>query len=209
MTLPEAIRSGDEAAFEAALAEDPGCVNATDEHGVPALLWAVYVNKPQWARKLISLGARVDFYSACALGDALRAGEFVNSDPSVLFAHAPDGWTGLHLAAFFGHEALASYLIARGADPRLRSTNSMENLPIHAAAAGRHARLVELLLKARSPVDARQTGGFTPLHSAAQNRDQATIEVLETAGANWDARDDDGHTPRDLLNPPQDQRDTL
>lgn len=199
MTLLEAIRARDEAAFEAALAEDPSAIHASDEHGVPAIRWAAYMGNPGWAKRLASLGAAVDFFTACALGDVLPAGEAVNRDPSILFAHSTDGWTGLHLAAFFGHEALASYLISRGADPRLRSTNNNENLPIHAAAAGKHARLIALLIQANSPVDARQEGGYTPLHSAAQNNDVESIRVLEAAGANWDARDDQGRTPRDLL----------
>src|SRR5512145_2777218 len=130
MTLLDAIRSGDEAAFESALAADPSSINNCAEDGVPAIRWAVYLNKRAWAERLASLGASIDFFSACALGDVARAGEFVNRDPSILFAHSTDGWTGLHLAAFFGNEALASYLIARGADPRLRSTNNLENLPI-------------------------------------------------------------------------------
>jgi ankyrin repeat protein len=199
MTLLEAIRAGDEAAFEAALAADPSSVRSVDEHSVPAVRWAVYAGRPDWARRLLALGSDLDFFTACALGDSIRAGEAINADPAILFAHSSDGWTGLHLAAFFGQEALASYLIARGADPRLRSTNSMENLPIHAAAAGRRPRIVELLIKAKSPVDPRQTGGNTPLHSAAQNNDEATIRILEAAGASWDARNDDGRTPRDLL----------
>lgn len=199
MTLLDAIRAGDEGAFESILTEEPAAARMTDDQGIPAVRWAVYAGKPSWAKRLISLGAPVDFFTACALGDPVRAGEFVNADPSLLFAHSSDGWTGLHLAAFFGHEALASYLIARGADPRLRSTNSLENLPIHAAAAGRHPRIVDLLIKARSPIDPRQAGGHTPLHSAAQNNDRDTVAILEAAGANWDARNDEGRTPRDLL----------
>jgi hypothetical protein len=199
MTLIEAIRAGDEGAFESILVEEPGAVRMTDDQGVPAVRWAIYAGKPAWARRMIVMGAPVDFFTACAIGDPARAGEFVSSNPALLFAHASDGWTGLHLAAFFGHEALASYLIGRGADPRLRSTNNLENLPIHAAAAGRHARIVDLLLKAKSPIDPRQTGGHTPLHSAAQNNDLETIAILEAAGANWDARNDEGQTPRDLL----------
>lgn len=199
MTLLEAIRSGDESAFEACLAEAPDSIHSADEQGVPAVRWAVYAGKRAWAKRLAALGAKVDFFTACALGDPILTGEMINADPSLLFAHSTDGWTGLHLASFFGHEALASYLIGRGADPRLRSTNSSENLPIHAAAAGRHARIVDLLIKARSPVDARQEGGNTPLHSAARNNDLATIALLEAAGANWDARNEEGRTPRDLL----------
>ncbi len=209
MTLLEAVRARDEAAFEAALAADPSAIHSVGEQEIPVVRWAAYVGRPDWARRLISLGAEVDFFSACALGDSLRAGEAVNADPAILFAHSSDGWTGLHLAAFFGHETLASYLIARGADPRLRSTNNLENLPIHAAAAGRHPRLVDLLIKAKSPVDARQTGGFTPLHSAAQNNDRATIEILVAAGANWDARNDEGRSPRDLLPETAEGRATL
>jgi ankyrin repeat protein len=60
----------------------------------------------------------------------------------------------------------------------------MANLPLHAAAAARQSRIVEMLLDSGTPVDATQQGGHTALDSATQNQDEATIEVLRRHGAN-------------------------
>ncbi|MBE0658079.1 MAG: ankyrin repeat domain-containing protein [Bryobacteraceae bacterium] len=122
-------------------------------------------------------------WEAAQSGDfeALRAE--LAASPSLLNAASADGWTALHLAAHFGHASLAAYLIAIGADPLARSANTLANLPVHAAAAGRHAGIVALLLAAGTPVDATQHGGYTALHAAANAGDLATVEVLLKAGA--------------------------
>ena len=49
-----------------------------------------------------------------------------------------DGWTPLHLAAFFGSR-MRHVLLNTGAKVNERSTNPMQNMPLHAAASGRHA----------------------------------------------------------------------
>lgn len=122
-------------------------------------------------------------WEAAQSGDfeALRAS--LASSPALLNTPSADGWTALHLASHFGHATIAAYLIAVGADPLTRSANALANLPVHAAAAGRHAGLVAILLAAGTPVDATQHGGFTALHAAANAGDLAALEVLLNAGA--------------------------
>ena len=136
----------------------------------------------------------MNIWEAAQAGDfgALRAA--LDDDPLSLSAPSPEGWTPLHLAAHFGHANLAAYLLALGADPLARSANPLANLPVHAAAAGRNAGIIALLLAAGTPVDPTQHGGFTPLHAAANAGDLASLEVLLKAGADPSVKSGDGRT---------------
>ena len=178
MTTIEAIQQGDLAALKLAIAEDPACVDNRDAAGIPALLLALYYRRTDCAQRLLEAGATVDFHLACALNRSGSAAEFLRVEPALISQFTPDGWTGLHLAAFFGAAETARLLLSRGAEPSLRSNNKMANLPIHSAAATRHASIVEMLLAAGSPADDKQQGGSTPMDAALQNNDQATIDVL-------------------------------
>jgi uncharacterized protein len=183
MTIIEAIQQGDLTALKLAIAENPTCVNDRDPSGIPALLLALYYRRTDCVHRLLDAGAEVDYHLACALNRSEDAARFLDANPALVSQQTPDGWTGLHLAAFFGAAETARLLLSRGADPSLRSGNQMANLPIHSAAASRQAGIVEMLLAAGSPADDRQHGGYTPMDAALQNNDQATIDVLLRHGA--------------------------
>ena len=178
MTIIDAIQQGDVAALKLAIAKNPSSVNERDPNGIPALLLALYYRRADCVHRLLDAGAEVDFHLACALDRADDAARFLDADPTLVSQLTPDGWTGLHLAAFFGAVEAARLLLSRGADPALRSDNQMANLPIHSAAAARQSGIVEMLLVAGSPTDDKQHGGYTPMDAALQNNDQATIDVL-------------------------------
>jgi ankyrin repeat protein len=133
-----------------------------------------------------------------APGETAVLEELLAANRSLVNAVSQDGWTPLHLAAFFGAAEAARALLNKGASPATRSTNAMQNLPLHAAAAGRHAVLVKLLIEHGSPVSARQHGGWTALHAAAQNGDLAMAEILVSAGADVSARADNHQCALDL-----------
>ncbi|WP_321476672.1 ankyrin repeat domain-containing protein [uncultured Paludibaculum sp.] len=199
MTAIEAIKSGDLEALKAVLAADASAVDERDENGVPAAMLALYFRQQACADALLDAGTAVDLPLACALGLTEEVVRFVDADPGLLSQRTSDGWTPLHLAAFFGQLAAAGFLLSRGADPLARSTNKMANLPIHAAAATRQAAIVEMLLDAGTPANATQHGGYTALHSAAQNGDQASMNVLLRHGGDMNLASDDGKTPAQLL----------
>lgn len=178
MTVIEAIQQGDLAALKLAIAANPHCVNDRDHNGIPALLLALYYRRADCVHRLLDAGAGIDFHLACALNRPDDAARLLDADPTLVSALTPDGWTGLHLAAFFGAEDAARLLLSRGANPALRSDNQMANLPIHSAAASRQANIVDMLLTAGSPADDKQHGGYTPMDAALQNNDQATIDIL-------------------------------
>jgi ankyrin repeat protein len=131
-------------------------------------------------------------------GETTHLDELLAANRSLVSAVSPDGWTPLHLAAFFGAADAARALLNKGASPSARSTNAMQNLPLHAAAAGGHANLVKLLIEHGSPVGARQHGGWTALHAAAQSGDVGMAEILISAGADVSARADNNQCALDL-----------
>jgi len=137
-------------------------------------------------------------FEAAALGRPDRLRERMVDDPGTVLAFSPDGFTALHLAAFFGKAEVARILIDAGARVDAYTTNPLANQPLHAAAAGRHIEVCRLLLAAGAHVDATQHGGYTPLHEAAQHGDVEMVELFLSAGADPTVAVSDGGTSADL-----------
>ncbi len=194
----EQVKRGDLPAMRAAIAEDRSLLDATNESGQSAFLLAKYYRQPEAADYLLSLDPKLDIFNACAAGRTAAVLAEIHRDPSLLNAHSTDGWTPLHLAAFFGHSDLANALIDRGADINAPSTNAMKNTPLHAAAAGANTPLVKLLLERGADPNARQEGGWTALHSAAQAGNREMVEMLIANGADLSARAVNNQAPLDL-----------
>jgi len=197
-TFQEQVKKGDLSGVQAALAEDPGLLDATNASGQSALLLAKYYRQEEMADYLLSLGPRLDVFNAAVAGRLSEVMERIADNPALLESHNSDGWTPLHLAAFFGHAELVDALLHRGALVDSLSTNAMKNTPLHAAAAGGHTRIVELLLKRGANSQATQHGGWTALHSAAQNGNRSMVEVLLAHGADINARASNDQGPLDL-----------
>jgi uncharacterized protein len=193
----EHVKGGDLVRVQAAVAEDPSLLDATNEAGQSAFLLAKYYGQQQTADYLLGLNPKLSVFDACVAGVDLALEE-VDRDRSLLGAHSPDGWTPLHLAAFFGHADLAAALLKRGASVDARSTNAMRNTPLHAAVAGRRIEVIRLLLARNADVNARQEGGWTALHGAAQNGDRDAVEALLAHGADANARAENNQAPLDL-----------
>jgi ankyrin repeat protein len=194
----EQVKHGDLAQVRSALAEDPSLLDATNASGQNAFLLAKYYHQDAIAEHLLSLNPKLDVFNACVAGrtDAVLAE--IDRDPSLLKSHSSDGWTPLHLAAFFGHVDLAPSLIDRGADVNARSTNGLNNAPLHAAAAGGHTDLIALLLERGADVNARQEGGWTALHAASQSGNRRMVELLLASGADTAVRAANNQLPLDL-----------
>jgi uncharacterized protein len=127
-------------------------------------------------------------------GDAAQVEQCAAADREAVEFWSGDGWTPLHLAAYFGHQEVAEKLLAHGANTEVRSTNDMRNLPHHAATANRQHALVELLLERGADVNAVQSGGFTSLHEAALLGDERLVQLLLARGADKGLANDAGQT---------------
>ena len=135
---------------------------------------------------------------AAEAGDEARVHQLLHQEPDAVNLPRDDGWTPLHLAAFYGRAAVAELLLTHHADANAVSTNAMANRPVHAAVAGRHLAVVELLLRHGANPNLPQHGGWTPLQGAAQHGDPAIIQALLAHGADPAPRSDDGRNASDL-----------
>jgi ankyrin repeat protein len=192
------VKEGDSAGVRASLARDRSLLDATNESGQNAFLLAKYYRQHEIADYLLSLSPKLDLFGSCVAGQLREVMDEIDRDTSLLNAHSYDGWTPLHLSAFFGHSDLANALLDRGADVNARSTNSMKNTPLHAATAGGQLELVRVLLKRGADANASQEGGWTALHSAAQSGNREMVELLIAQGAQINARAGNNQSALDL-----------
>ena len=149
-------------------------------------------------KELVAADPTLAIFAASIMGDTEQLDELLTANRSLVGPLSSDGWTPLHLAAFFGKTDAARLLLNKGAIVNARSTNQMHNMPLHAAAAGRHTEVAKLLIDHGAPVDARQHGGWSPLHAAAQNGDLELAKILVAAGADVNARAENNQMPLDL-----------
>lgn len=198
------IEADDVDGVRALLAEQPWLAAERDDEGVSPLLRARY----RMDRALVDAVRRhveqLNVFEAAAFGDLDRLSELVGTDPELVDAVSGDGFTPLHLAAFFGQADAARLLLARGAACDVAGTGWMTGTALHAAAAGSHASIVRMVLEAGADPNARQRHGYTPLHSAAANADLESVEALLAAGADPAARTDDGDTALTLAEKSED-----
>ena len=199
MTIFQAIEAGDGDALKEALEFRPELAGKRNADGHSPVLYALYNGKSDLVDPILDANPPLDVFDTAAVGRTRGLEELLDGEPGLATAWSADGFTPLHLAAFFGQEDAGTILLERGAEVNLVARN--ENIrvtPLHSAAARSHAGIVKLLLEHGADPNAAQDGGFTPLHSAAQNDDRESAEALLEAGADTALKTDEGKTAADL-----------
>ena len=161
-------------------------------------LVAAYNMKPDVVNALVELGAPVDIFEASVLGKVDRIHEILKSHPSRVSEHAPDGFTPVALAAFFGQPAAVKALIAAGADVNAAARNPLKVAALHAAVAGGKIEIVKAILEAGADPNAQQQAGFRAIHEAGTKANRALAELLLAHGADPTLPSDDGKNAIDL-----------
>jgi ankyrin repeat protein len=199
--LRAAIQSRDAEKVRALLGEEPSLAACRLPDGGTPLLLAIYYGVPEVIEALRERVGKLDVFEAAAAGDTSRVRTLLDGDPGLLIRHSHDGWTPLHLAAHFGRVDTLRLLLECGADVHARSSNPMNNTPLHAAAAGgkpETVAAVAALLARKADPNARQHGGWTALHSAAQSGRLDLARLLLDHGAEPNPRSDDGTTALEM-----------
>lgn len=170
-----------------------------NEGGESLLRFSLFRNHPKCAEMLKARGG-FGLQDAALAGDAARIEGLLKTAPWATDTLSPDGWTALHLAAFFGNDAAVAALLDHGANARIMGRAFEQNLPIHAACAGGRigkAAFARLVAATGDP-DALQKQNYTALMIAAGNGFVTAVDVLLEAGADRALKQDDGKTAADF-----------
>lgn len=193
-----AIQNRDLAAAKAALERDASQATTALPGGLSPLLFALY-NGAREIAELLKAFRSPDVFEAAALDEPMAVAKLVTATPALLTQHSVDGWTPLHLAAFFGARDAALVLIGLGAPLELASTNPMQNTPLHAGIAGAGGEsLAPLLLALGSDPHTVGGSGVTALHLAASRGFEPLVRLLLARGVDRAEKTEDGKTAGDL-----------
>jgi len=198
----EAIRKGNEIAVDAAIGAHPEMLRARDAAGLSPVLVAAYSGYTKLAGRIASALEKtpdgLSVFDAAVIGNVKVARTLLSSDRASVDDRGPDGYTALHLAAYFGQLEMARLLLGRGADPNAVALNESRVTPLHSAVAAKHRDTASLLLALGASPNSVQRGGWTPLHAAARDGEEAIIDMLLLRGADATRKSDEGKSAIDL-----------
>lgn len=200
--LFEAIRTNDVSRVRDILDADPALASARGADGLSAVTLASYYRRSTIVHELLARRVTLDIWEAAIVGDNGRVRALLADDPSLANRIAPDGFSPLGLAAYFGRLAAAEALLDAGADVNAAAANPSRVRPLHSAVANSDAAMAlamaELLLRRGADVNAAQQDGWTPLHQAADNDHADLVRLLLSHGADPSARAGKGQTALDM-----------
>jgi uncharacterized protein len=179
--LIEAAKTGDLDGLRRILASQPELVRQRLPSGESPVMAALYRGHHAIVDMLVDTGAEADVFVAAATG-RLTDLESALTLPGTVGAYSYDGWTPLHLAAFFGHLHAARRLLDAGADVGAVARNSLANTPLHAATAGKHLAVALMLLERGADPEALDGGGFSASRIAAENRMDDFRAAIDSRG---------------------------
>jgi ankyrin repeat protein len=175
--LVDAAKTGDGARVRVLITRDPNLALQRLPSGESPLMAALYRGHSHVVSLLVDLGAEIDVFAAAATGNVVALQQALKQ-PGAVNAYAYDGWTPLHLAAFFGQSEAVRMLLEAGADLQALSRNSLTNTPLHAATAGRHEEVAVMLVERGADSAVADAGGHTPLRIATENGLQRVLAAI-------------------------------
>lgn len=198
----EAVKQGNASLVRQMLDAEPALATARAESGESAVLLSVYYGKDEVRELLLARSVPLDVFEAAAAGVRDTVAEWIKEDAGLVRAFSHDGFTPLHLAAFFGRIPVVELLLSAGAPVNEVSQNPSALCPLHSAVAHRQPQVAleisRALIAAGADVNATQHGGWTPLHAAALHGNLPLVRVLLEAEAKAAAKNDTGQTPAGL-----------
>ncbi|MEO1223905.1 MAG: ankyrin repeat domain-containing protein [Pseudomonadota bacterium] len=195
--LFKAAARGDTERVLALLPADVSASDLRNRDGTSLILQCLYSRAEITLAQLLALFPERPLHEAAALGDAVRVGALIANNQDIVNLLSPDGWTALHLAAFFGHRDTVGILLDGGADPHLLSRAFEINIPLQAACAAGATDAALALVAATTLIDETGPSGTTALMSAAHNGMTDVVDALLAKGAELARLDTAGKSARD------------
>ena len=125
--------------------------------------------------------------------DGVRVAQLLLEHGGDVNTRRKDGWTPLHVAAYFGNVEIVRLLLDHGADPEANAEGDMGEKPLHKVSYGKYrsqedgVRVAQLLLEHGGDVNTRRKDGWTPLHVASYFGDVEIVRLLLDHGADPEA----------------------
>jgi ankyrin repeat protein len=196
--LEELIIKGDVEAIKSYLPDHQSEITKITSHGVSPLMLSCYFHQSAITILLVEFINNLTLFEAAAAGKFDVVAHEVFKNPEKINDYSEDGFTALGLAAYFGREEVARYLVLKGAEVNLPSNNGFNVFPLHSATTGNHTSIARMLIENDAEVNALQKSGVSPLHSAAQNGNIEIIILLLEKGAKVETRMEGGKLAADL-----------
>jgi hypothetical protein len=169
-TIFELIDAGDDAGIRELVAREPGAAAATDEQGLSAIMRASYRGGDVFAA-VRAADPPLRPFDRIVVGesDGLPGpGEWT-----------PDGFTGLHIAAFVNNVEAARKLLDAGADPVALATASFARVtPLGTCAFTNAVDVARVLLEHGGDPNLAAEDGVSALETAQRNGYDELVEVM-------------------------------
>lgn len=173
--------------------QDPAAAESRDVKGVSLLMQTLYHGRRDLAESIAARKRQLDIFEAAALGRIEQLKDHL-SMAGTINSFAPDGFSALHFACYFGQPEAARLLLEHGAKVDVVANNGTQVMPLHSAASARNVAAARLLLEHGAPVNAPQQAGWRPIHASALNGDRQMTGLLLEYRADRAVANDDGKT---------------
>ena len=165
--LMNSVKHGSGVVFDFLIEHRINDINAKDNEGETALMYAAFDGKTSYLDTLIKAGADVNAKQ--------------NNDK-----------TALEFASLNGHTGAVINLLKAGAE--VNHQDKFGENALMAAAMSDHSSIIDILIKAGADVNAKNNKGFTALMVVAAKCSSNTADLLIKAGADVNAQNNESYT---------------
>lgn len=190
----KAIDVADAAQLREILSTDPSLASSRSNDGLSAVLFSLYIDKPDITEVLLEFKPELDIYDLSGLGQVDKISHLLALEPKSVHEFSGDGFTALHVASYFGWPDAVKLLLENGTDVNKVAMNGSDLTPLQSAVSRQHKEVVSVLLEFNPEIDVQMLGGFTPLMMAAALGAKDIVMLLLEKGADKTLTSEDGRT---------------
>lgn len=188
----KAIDVADVKSLTEILDKDKSLASCRSNDGMSAVLFSLYINRPEITELLLSFKPDLDIYDLAALGGAAQISAMIAANPKIIHEYNGTGFTALHIASYFGHEGIVTLILDNGGDVDKKTMDGSDLTALQSAVSNLKVEVVKALLKYKPDVNVKMLGGFTPLMTASAMGSKEIVLLLIEQSADILIKCDDG-----------------